>query len=402
VKTQHASPFDALRPVRSLIAADLASLRGAGFSRIDSHAWGADTPIGPGGIGADSIELVGLAASVADAFGLREIGAEDALLRDRTLGGWAQIVQHAATSDPTPPLEFRTSGTTGSAKAVRHEPADLWAEARVFARRASDRSRVIAALPSHHIYGFIHTVLMPAAAGLPAVDAEFALPSSLLRRLEPGDLIVATPMVWQRLADARASLPANIHGVTSGAPMPPDLWRTLQGRGLDQLTEVYGSTETAGIALRTAPDAPFGLLDRWTKTGEGIIADAAREHDLPDNLDWIDGRRFSVRGRRDGMIQIGGVNVDPRAVATTIESHPSIDRCVVRPTGTDARARLKALVVPPPGIDETTLRSDLHAWCAAHLPAPQRPVSFTPAREIPVGPTGKPCDWDETGRPLAA
>lgn len=36
-------------------------------------------------------------------------------------------------------------------------------------------------------------------------------------------------------------------------------------RGLPRLGQVYGSSETAGIAWRDAPDAPYALIAHWTR-----------------------------------------------------------------------------------------------------------------------------------------
>ena len=161
-------------------------------------------------------------------------------------------------------LTFRTSGSSGSAKPCTHRLAHLQQEAAHLATLTQGTQRVLCAVPSHHIYGFLFTVLLPAQLGCPVVlDVRQHTPQTLARLLRPGDLLVSHPAHWALVARHAGPLPAGVHGVTSTAPCPDDLANQLQAIGLSRLTQVYGSSETAGIGTRTAAGAAFELMPFW-------------------------------------------------------------------------------------------------------------------------------------------
>ncbi|MEM7623598.1 MAG: AMP-binding protein, partial [Planctomycetota bacterium] len=332
----------------------------------------------------------------------RSITIVDALLRDRWLGGWSELIE-LAFREGVSSIDFRSSGTTQTPTTTTHQLSHLHDEAQHFAERFDQHlgglQRFVAALPAHHIYGFIHSVLVPHNLGLPVVDAEFSLPSSVIRNAQPGDVIIATPTAWERLAAAASTpLPRGIHGVSSGAPMPKDLWTQLQTKGITSLTEVYGSTETAGIATRSDHDAPWSLLSTWRRVDETHVqraADPTSHVQLPDRVAWNTDDTFTLQGRLDGAVQVAGVNVVPDAVSKAITAIPGVRACAVRPTGQGPSSRLKAFIVPESDHEATQLATRVRDWCTRTLPAPQRPVTITTGPAIPTGPLGKPCDWTD-------
>ena len=98
----------------------------------------------------------------------------------------------------------------------------------------------------------------------------------------------------------------------------------MTAAGLSRLLQVHGSSETAGIGWRDDPDGPYTVLAHWDRdtpphpqhdVGQMRRAPApggpaASETVVaPDRLEWLDRRRYHVRGRQDGAVQVGGVNV---------------------------------------------------------------------------------------------
>ena len=387
---------DLRRVLRSLVESEVAAaFRRAG--RAVPEAIGPHAPLGEAGVGLDSLDLIDLSTTVAERFDLYASGSEDNLLRRPTLARWTRVVHDAvAAAGPQAMLVFRTSGSTGEPRAHRHPLARLADEASVFASLLADTRRVLAFAPAHHIYGFIHTVLVPAAAGVPVVDVNGWGPGRLRRELTAGDLIVAFPLRWAQLARVVTAFPPGVTGMTSTAPMPAELARTLARSGLSRLVQVYGSTETAGIGWRDDPESPFHLLPRFTQGTDGTLDEVGgtRGIALPDHVDWVGERLLAPTGRRDGAVQVGGVNVWPQRVAQTLRSHPGVADCVVRRMRPDEGERLKAFVVMRPLAPDATPTPEtaLGEFLMARLSPPERPALVFGAC-LPVDAAGKPADW---------
>lgn len=381
--------------VASAIADEWAALRDE-TPGPDPFAWDGDTRIGGEDLPADSLALVRLATRIGQMFHLEEAGAGDNLLRFRTLGDWAEMAATGVAE--VGKITFLTSGTTGDPKPRTHHLEWLEQEAAFlagyFRRTAPGRRRVYALAPPHHIYGFLFGVLLPRALDLPVLPAGH--PAQWQPgRLEPGDLVVGFPAVWQHLAERVPTLPGNLHGVTSTAPCPPELHRRLLEQGLAGLTEVFGSSETAGVGLRENPEAPFELMPHWIpgepgelvrRTPEGGAAAVAFD---TDHIQWQTPRRFYPQGRADGVVQVGGLNVDPVAVARRLEEHPAVAAAeVARDPGLD---RLVAWITPlsDDTEDSTALRDDLEQW-ATSLSPPERPIRFHLTSGPSPAPTGAP------------
>lgn len=376
-----------VRPVRDGLAQHVGRLRGSQWGRhLD---WDPDAEL-QSGLGLDSIELVEAAERTSRMYLLERPGWEDYLLRDRSLRGWASVAA-AALADHGE-LRFCSSGSRGEPQESLHALDTLQAEAAFFAARLAPGGTVRVAVPTHHIYGFLFGVLLPRACGIPVVDYCGRLPSVLLREAGPGDVVVAHPLLWQSLAGA-GRWREGVIGVTSTAPCPAEVIARLRANCLARMVEVYGSSETAGIGWRDAPEAPFALLPRWSldlSDGTPSLVDAdGRRMPLPDHVAIEPGGVRPV-GRRDEAVQVAGHNVHPSAVADVLRGHPDVSAADVR---LDAAAgRLKAFVVPRPGC--TPGADALRTWCRERLDDAATPVRFDFGAELPRGVMGKASDWD--------
>lgn len=374
--------------IASIIAAELAEARAGGFPRAARLAWTTGTPIGRAGEGTvidvDSLELVRVATEVSEFFCMHQAGIEDRLLVDRTLGGWIHLVDQAEPLGSTD-LCFRTSGSTGTPKRITHSRASLLNEARFFAERFEQTRRVVCMVPTHHMYGFVHGGLVPQLLGVPVIDAEFAIRTSVIRGLRSGDHIVATPTMWRELAETGLRFPAGVSGVTSGAAIPGELVEDLLALGLESLDDVYGSTETGALGVRSAE-----------RTGFTPLCEQRVRAEAQDVIDWLDDGTFVVGRRNDACVQVAGVNVSTDHVRTVLLEHRAVGDCAVKLMGDDAAARLAAFVVPASDApDEESLVDELSAYVSSRLPAPARPTSFTFGTEVPVSPLGKAMAWSE-------
>lgn len=392
-------PRDGLhRYVSDLLAAELARERHAPVAR--PHPWPGTLSLEQD-LGVDSLELLGLATALAEALHLREAGLEDWLLARRTLADWVDIAERSLAHF-SERMTFRTSGSSGAPKPCTHALAALAQEANELARLAGRRGRVLCAVPSHHIYGFLFTVLLPRELGLApedVVDIRAHSPAWLARNAQPGDLVVGHPDFWQAVARIVPAWPADVLGVTSTAPCPDAVSGSLAAAGL-RLLQVYGSSETAGIGWRAGHGEPYQLFAHWRfapdaadKLLRRLPDGSQREALCQDRLQRVDMRRFHVGPRHDEAVQVGGVNVFPARVRAVLLQHPLVRDAGVRLMRPDEGSRLKAFVVPEDSVEPRELLAQLQEWIVLQLSPPERPKAIRLGQRLPVSSAGKLADW---------
>ncbi len=345
-------------------------------------------------IGTDSLEQLRLAIAVAAALQFPQHGRPDRLQEMRTFAQWVAECRRVSGGDPGA-LAFKTSGSSGEPKMIVHDFAALAQEIDALAAIFAGVTRIVTLVPSHHIYGFLFTILLPRRLDAPVLDARGA---SLGGRLRPGDLIVAFPTFWQAAAEAGAAWPDRVQGVSSGAPTPSKLGAALVAKNLARLVEIYGSTETGGIGWRDDQDDGFQLLSFWSRDNDDRIVKnfgrGAQVFDLPDHVVWAGDRVLLPMRRRDGAVQVGGVNVYPDFVCAVLKTHPAVADAAVRLMRPHEGERLKAFVAPRnPASCVVSLEQELDAWLAERLTVAQRPRAFSFGPRLPVNAQGKPCDW---------
>ncbi len=356
-------------------------------------AWSTATRLDEDGVGFDSLMLMAAAQRVAEFFGLRDVGYEDYLLVRRTLGEWAEIVA-LSWSVKHDLVTFRTSGATGPSKACAHPYRHLVREALHIARLAGRPHRIVSLVAPHHIYGFLHTIVSAASLGVETVDARTVAPGSRRRQLRADDFLIATPYVWNLLAEEGGRFPEGVVGMTSTAPMPVELADRLAGSGLARLVGIYGSSETSGIGWRDDMRGPYELLPWWRRAGQGIAAESGEIVALPDVVEWLDSGRLRPVRRADGAVQIAGVNVFPAHVAETIRRHPGVTDCVVRRASAEVDSRLEAFVVfKDTAFDRDEKAREIARFCMIELTAPERPVHIEIGGRLPLDSMGKPTAW---------
>jgi long-chain acyl-CoA synthetase len=384
-----------MRVIKALLAEELSSARAKTVTVSEQLSWTPELSMQEH-IGLDSLGRLDFAARLNQFFHMHHVGIEDYLLIQRSLGEWDGIV--AKSLDKFfGAITFQSSGSTGDPKRHVHDVANLHLEVRELAAAIGPAKRVIAMVPPHHIFGFLFTVMLPDALGIDVVDARGFGPSWLAREGRAGDLVVATPHQWRAIATAMPAFVQGITGVVSTAPMPDALSDQLATMGLTRLTQIYGSSETAGIGSRHSHLQPFALFPHWMRTadGSGIMRHGlpAQTLALPDHVDWRDDRHLLPAGRLDGAIQIGGKNVSPEDVRQTILRHPDVADCAVRGfalDGDNARTRLKAFIVPRA---DCALDCVLPSWATSNVPELLRPSAWSFGPTLPRNDMGKLTDW---------
>ncbi|MGD1924476.1 MAG: AMP-binding protein [Paracoccaceae bacterium] len=383
------------RPVTALLARELGRIRGQAVPVAETNSWTSKTAVNDDEMGVDSLALLELVAAINRIFLLHRTGVEDYLLIHRQLGEWCEIIANGFRQLPDAEPEqivFETSGSTGVPKQIVHSVEDLVEEVSTHPQIFGEVSRAVAQVPAHHIYGFLFTVLSPLVNDWLVLDLASKSPGALAREGHAGDLIIGTPFTWGLHLKSGASIPAGCTGVTSTAPAPSELWPQVQQSGLGRLVEVYGSTETLGVGLRDAPDAPFEFLPHVRpveRSGDTIPVTqlTRRVIEPPDQIKSISEDSFQVLGRKDSAIQIGGVNVFTNYVEQVLRTAPGVARVAVRQTNDRANRRLKAFIVPEDirwASHHDEFKRRVAKFALENLSDPERPVSYRIGEDFPV------------------
>ena len=380
--------------ITSLIAEELAVMRQIDATRFISTRWNGDTVIGSDDLHVDSLELVSLATSCAERFGLQQLGAGDYLLSHRRISDWADLAATGIQQSGT--VSFRTSGTTGPAKVIQHRIDDLEQEIQVLAKLMGDARRVVSLVPAHHIYGFIFSVLLPTKLGIPVYD-QGRVSGMLPSDITSGDWLVGFPLRWRQILRLGQPLPPGVAAVTSTAPCPSDLIYAMQELGLDKMLSVYGATETAGVGYRLDPQAPYRLFPYWRWKNQTLCRTRDNGEEMTieaqDDLLFDDAHHFWPNGRKDEVIQIAGCNIRPADVATRLVSHSLVAQCSVYLDQSNGEPRLGADVVPAQNADKNTLEGELRQWAKKELTSVERPIRWQLVEQLATTATGKIRGW---------
>jgi acyl-CoA synthetase (AMP-forming)/AMP-acid ligase II/3-hydroxymyristoyl/3-hydroxydecanoyl-(acyl carrier protein) dehydratase len=257
-----------------------------------------------------------------------------------------------------------TSGSTGAAQAIPKKLFQIFREVanleKQFGRKLGVVD-VISTVSHQHIYGLLFNVLWPLAAGRAIHGTSFCFPEEFLAVLAERDaLLVSSPAHLKRLP-ARPAGPAiskRLRAVfSSGGPLSFDVAYDVERLlGLVPI-EVYGSSETGGIAWRqqhTRMDEAWTPMPgvKWRiDSYEGVLA-VCSPH-LPDES-WfrtadratsVGENRFLINGRVDRIAKIEEKRISLIAIERQLMATPIVaDARVIVLEG--RRPRIAAFVVP--------------------------------------------------------
>ena len=313
-------------------------------------------------------------ASAAPAYLETLNGAFDALVSDASL---AALDLHAETTlgaiDPQAPITLYTSGSTGTPKPIHKTLAQFDAEVVTLEQQWGTQigtGAVMASVPHHHIYGLLFRVFWPLAAGRAFSRQTHTEPAALQSALaqHPTAAFVSSPAQlarWPQLPgfDALPMLPAVF---SSGGPLDAAAATAFAAVHGSAPIEVFGSTETGGIAWRrqdqTLAWRPFSNIE-IRQEDDGALAVRSPHlshrdwHRTDDAIAFDDSGRFLLRGRLDRVVKVDGKRVSLPEVEGWLGTHPFVTRAAATLLAGQsskhlARERLGALVaLTPAGVE---------------------------------------------------
>ncbi len=253
-----------------------------------------------------------------------------------------------------------TSGTTGHPKAVPQRLTEFEADNAFVASQWADEflsRKLIATVSQHHIYGLLFTMMLPFALGVPFRRKRIEFPEEFELLDDEEYMIIAVPAFLKRTIAERDGEKLNFKNpwiFTSGGVLLPEV-----AKGTNEIfgfcpMEVYGSTETSGIAYRQQTKdgqiwTPFANAKIW-KNDAGCLTIISPYIKDPagfatgDLVDIQEDGRFILKGRADSIVKIEEKRISVTEVENRLlQSGLVLDSCVVPMS--DRRQYLAAAVV---------------------------------------------------------
>lgn len=254
-----------------------------------------------------------------------------------------------------------TSGSTGMPERIEKRLSQLDAEVHalqsVFGTDlATSDVQVLATVSHHHIYGLLFRILWPLSAGrlLGTVFARY--PEELQQQLKdaPSSLLVSSPALLGRLPASLdwESAAGKLRGVfSSGGPLSAEASMHAQSLLQHSPTEVFGSSETGGIAWRrrayqgelwqTLPGVALRVSDSGCLAVQSPhLPDASIYWETADRVETHgDGSSFVLLGRADRVVKIAEKRVSLTAMERCLHVHAWVQqaRAVVLEQAVDGK-----------------------------------------------------------------
>lgn len=243
-------------------------------------------------------------------------------------------------------IEFYTSGSSGAPKCVPQTFAQLRKEAAILEREWGAQlgdALVLGTVPHYHRYGIQVRVIWPLLAGRTFVTHTCVQPAELRRwAARQRCVIVSSPAFLSRVTNpAELPPPANVAAVfSSGAPLPDACAERLERDWGHAAIEIYGSTETAGVAKRawsSAAERPYWRLLNgvqaelreepagarlWVKSAFTWKADWMATGDLAR---WHTDGRFVLLGRADDVVKFEDKRVSLTEMRARLMAHAWVE-----------------------------------------------------------------------------
>lgn len=297
-----------------------------------------------------------------------------------------------------PPPEFEaiilfTSGSTGAPQPHPKRWVDLMTGASSLAGRlglldeAFRGARMVATVPSQHMFGLETSVLLPLHGHLSVFTGRPFYPADVADALKAAPaprVLVTSPLHLRALVEADIEWPSLRLILSATDVLPEELAVRAEQVLRAPVVELYGSTETGAIATRrTVMGQPWHLLDGVTLQEEGGDAWVEAPHvsrvALNDHVRRVDNAHFMLLGRKGDLIKVAGKRGSLGDMNQKLRSIPGVfDGVIFMP---ETGGRPVGLVVAP-GLSVRDIQAALSQELdPVFLPRPLYRVAVLPRTE---------------------
>ena len=246
-------------------------------------------------------------------------------------------------------MMFFTSGSTGNPVGALKTKQNLEEEVKALTKLLGQQQfkKVIVTVPFSHIYGTLVGLLYPLMNEIDIVFKEHFLPHDLLEIIEDDCLIVTTPLYIKALSKINQTkdLTSSVF-ISSTAPLDQKVAESFIPKFNTNLIQLFGSTETGGIAYKKNDDALWTPLDNVSITtndkNELIVKSPFVSSVLYENglkhldgemqtFDYIEmqGSQFKLIGRSSKILKVAGKRYSTIQIENSLEEIEGIRKALV-------------------------------------------------------------------------
>ncbi|PRC95156.1 AMP-binding protein [Solimicrobium silvestre] len=269
-------------------------------------------------------------------------------------------------------LVVHTSGTTGAAQAIPKKLSQLAIEVatleQLFDARLAD-AEIISTVTHQHIYGLLFKVLWPLVSGRAIHARTVMFPEELAQLMSTRSCaLISSPAHLKRLPMHLSWSGANshLHAVfSSGGALPADVAQSSAALLGKMPIEIYGSSETGGIAWRQrrteqddVQDNSWQMLPNveWRTSSDECLLEVRSPHLLSDAWHTLADRAqahknggFILQGRADRIVKIEEKRISLDAIEQKLATSPLVAEVKVivlsEQLNSNQRQHLAAVVV---------------------------------------------------------
>ena len=258
-------------------------------------------------------------------------------------------------------MYFFTSGSTGTPKKICKIFHNLSAEVAQHnkqLRAIFDMSpTMVASIAPYHMYGLLWRFLIPLAAGI-AIDTDMIFTPEELQHAQnkyEKILFATTPSFLDGITkyQNQYTFKDNCVGIFSSGSLldTKTSTKTFETFGASPF-EIFGSTETGGVAFRQQKDGPlwtiFDPVNVVLDENNCIIADSdfccTRPYPMSDVVEMQNSRQFLLKGRADRVVKIAEERISLPEYEDKLKSHPFVDNCYVTTVNQNGRVVIGCVI----------------------------------------------------------
>jgi len=264
----------------------------------------------------------------------------------------------AINTDETAIIMY-TSGSTGKPKAVQQRLTEFETDNRFIISKWGDeflKRKLCSTVSQHHIYGILFSILLPFTLGVPFRRRRIEFPEEMEKLSDTEYMIITVPAFLKRAVEMEDSSGLKLKYpwiFTSGGALKFETAKKTNEVFGFWPVEVYGSTETSGIAWRQSVNGQEWTVFDNAKISQNqdgcliirspYIKDPAG-FETADLVEILQDGRFLLKGRIDSVVKIEEKRVSFTEIENRIaQSGLASDVCVI--SMEDKRQYLAAAVV---------------------------------------------------------
>lgn len=305
---------------------------------------------------------------------LHDTGAAGHLAVPEVLAAREDVSPLRGFEPPSPAVRVMTSGTMGRSVAWDKTAQQLFDEVHVLATTfgVQPGQAYAVTVPPSHLYGLLFGVLLPLSTGGSFTRNTPLLPGEIAATVEQtqASVLVTVPAHLRATRSLSAGSLAPLRTIFSSAgPLPVETARVFTEQHQRPVTEIFGSTETGGIAWRNRlEDAAWQPLEsveiRVTNEQLLVVASPFTNRDdhqshsatftTSDRVNLLPNGRFEHLGRQDGVVKIAGQRISVPAMEECLLQLPEVEDVAVLALHDEVRGhRLLAAVCAPPHLEDS-------------------------------------------------